>query len=88
MGQRRCPTRRVIPAQGECDAGYGVGTHEGAGLLTTYGGVSLMGPHSHGVRLGGRIAPGAWVDLSVEGVRTTQGGGVAHQVARYGHLGW
>ncbi len=38
--------------------------------------------------LGGRIALGAWVDLSVEGERTTQGGGAEHQVALYGHLGW
>ena len=64
-------------------------THEGAGLLTTYGGVSMMGPHRHGVRLGGRIELGAWVDLSVEGERTTQqGDGAEHQVALYGHLGW
>ena len=67
--------------------GYGMVTHERAGLLTTYGGLSLMGPHSHGVRLGGPIALGVWVDLSVEGERTTQGG-AEHQVALYGHLGW
>ena len=72
----------------EFDVGYGMVTHEGAGLLTTYGGVSLLGPDRHGVRLGGRIALGAWVDLSVEGERTTQGSGAEHQVALYGHLGW
>ena len=48
----------------------------------------MMGPDSHGVRLGGRLELGAWVDLSVEGERTTQGGGADHQVALYGHLGW
>ena len=57
-------------------------------MLTTYGGLSLMGPHSYGVRLGGRIELGEWVDLSVEGEHTTQGGGAEHQVALYGHLGW
>ena len=76
------------PAQVEFDMGYGMVTHEGAGLLTTYGGLSLLGPESHGVRLGGRLALGEWVDLSVEGERTTQGGGAEHQVALYGHLGW
>ena len=78
----------LSPAQVEFDVGYGMVTHEGLGLLTTYGGLSIMGPHRHGVRLGGRIALGAWVDLSVEGERTTQGGGAEHQVALYGHLGW
>ncbi len=78
----------LSPAQVEFDVGYGMVTHEGAGLLTTYGGLSMMGPESHGVRLGGRLALGEWIDLSVEGERTTQGGGAEHQVALYGHLGW
>ena len=39
-------------------------------------------------RLGGRIELGEWIDLSVEGGRTTQAGGAEHQVALYGHLGW
>ena len=76
------------PAQVEFDVGYGMVTHEGAGLLTTYGGLSMLGPESHGVRLGGRLALGTWIDLSLEGERTTQGGGAEHQVALYGHLGW
>ncbi len=76
------------PAQVEFDLGYGMVTHEGAGLLTTYGGLSMLGPESHGVRLGGRLALGEWVDLSVEGERTTQGGEADHQIALYGHLGW
>ena len=41
-----------------------------------------------GYRVGGRIELGEWIDLSVEGERTAQGGGAEHQVALYGHLGW
>ena len=78
----------LSPAQMEFDMGYGLVTHEGLGLLTTYGGVALAGPGRHGVRLGGRLALGTWVDLSVEGERTTQGGGAEHQVVLYGDLGW
>ena len=72
----------------ELDLDSGPGTHEDAGLLTTYGGVSMAGPDSNGVRLGGRIELGEWIDLSVEGERTTQGGSAEHQVALYGRLGW
>lgn len=53
-------------------------THEGAGLLTIYGGVSMAG----------RIELVQWVDLSMEGERTMQGDGAAHQIAFYSHLGW
>ena len=56
-------------------------------MLTTYGGLSTAGSQNRGVRLGGRIELGEWVDLSVEGERTTQDGG-AEQVALYGSLGW
>ena len=41
-----------------------------------------------GSRVGGRIEVGERIDLSVEGERTTQGGGAAHQVSLYGYLGW
>ena len=68
--------------------GYGLVTHESAGLLTTYGGLSMAGRGSHGVRLDGRIELGEWIDLCVEGERTTQAGGAEHQVALYDHLGW
>ena len=78
----------LSPAQVEFDIGYGLVTYEGAGFLTTYGGVSMAGPDSRGMRLGGRIELGEWIDLSVEGERTTQGGGAEHQVALYGDLGW
>ena len=81
-------TPGLSPEQVEFDVGYGLVTHEGAGLLTTYGGLSMSGPDSHGYRLGGRIELGEWVDLSVEGERTTQASGAEHQVALYGHLGW
>ena len=77
----------LSPAQVEFDVGYGLVTHEGAGLLTTYGGVSMAGPDSRGVRLGWRIELCEWIDLSVEGERTMQGDGAAHQVALYDHLG-
>ena len=70
-------TPSLSPAQVEFDVGYGLVTHEGLGLLKTSGGLSMMGPHSHGIRLGGRIELSEWVDLSVEGERTTQGGGVS-----------
>ncbi len=43
------------PDRFELDLGYGLGTHEGAGLLTTYGGFSIVGPGRRGYRLGGRI---------------------------------
>ena len=81
-------TPGLSPEQVEFDVGYGVVTHEGAGLLTTYGGLSMAGPDRHGYRVGGRIELGEWVDLSVEGERTSRGGGAEHQVALYGHLGW
>ena len=41
-------------------------------------GLSLAGPDVCGVRLGGRIEIGEWIDLRVEGERTTQAGGAAH----------
>ena len=81
-------TPGLSPEQVEFDVGYGVMMHERAGLLTTYGGVSTSGPDSHGYRVGGRIELGEWVDLSVEGERTTRGRGAEHQVAIYGHLRW
>ena len=67
----------LSPAQVKFDIGYGLVTHEGMGLLTTYGGLSLAGPQSHGYRLGGCIELGE-CDLSVEGERTTQGSGAEH----------
>ena len=57
-------------------------------MLTTYGGLSMAGAGTCGVRLGRRIELGEWIDLSMEDERTTQAGGAEHQVALYGHLGW
>ena len=80
---------RTLGSRGgiELDLDSGLVTQEGAGVLTSYGGVSIAGPQSHGYRLGGRIKLGAWINRSVEGDRTTQGGGAAHQVAFDGRLG-
>ena len=74
--------------QMEFDVGCRLVTHEGMGLLTTYGGLSLAGSQRHGVCVGGRTDMGGWMDLSVEGERATQGGGAEHQVVLYGHLDW
>lgn len=57
--------------QVKSDIGYGSVTHEGAGLLTIHGGVSMAG----------RTELVEWVDLSMEGERTMQGDGAAHQIA-------
>ena len=69
--------------QFELGVGYGLVTHERAGLLTTYGGMSVAGPQSHGVHMGGRTELGERVELSVEGARTTQSDGAEHLVALY-----
>ena len=65
----------------EFDGGYRLGVHKGVGLLTTYGDLPLAGPESQGIRVGGRLALGAWADLSVKGERTMQSGRAEHQVA-------
>ena len=62
----------LSPDAVDLDMGYGLVTHEGAGLLTTYGGVLPSGPQSYGYRLGGLVELGEWINLSVEGERTTQ----------------
>ncbi len=72
----------------ELDLGYGLATHEGAGLLTTYDGLSIAGPSRRGYRLGGRIAVGESVDLSLEGEREEHLGGAEHEVTVHGHLRW
>ena len=77
-GAESDPKPGPSPAQVEFDIGYGLATHEGAGLLTTYGSLSMAGPDSCGVWPGGQIELGEWIDLRVEGERTTQAGGAAH----------
>ena len=72
----------------EMEWGYGLATHEGAGLVTPYGGLSMTGPGRRGIRLGSRIELGEWIDLSFEGERTTQGGSAEHEVTLRGHVCW
>ena len=76
------------PERFELDLGYGLAAHEGAGLLTTYGRFSIAGPSRRCYRLGGRIAVGEFVDLSLEGEREEQPGGAEHEVTLHGHLRW
>ena len=52
--------------------GYGLVAHEGAGRC--------------GIRLGGRIGLGEWIDPSLEGERTTRGGSAEHEVALHGSV--
>ena len=66
--------------------GYGLVTHEGAGLVTPYGGLSMTGLGRRGVRLGGRIGLGEWIDLSLEGEYTAQGGSAEHEIALHGSV--
>ena len=78
----------VSPNRLEMEWGYGLVTHEGAGLVTPYGGLSMTGPGRRGIRLGSRIELGEWIDLSFEGERTTQGGSAEHEVTLRGHVCW
>ena len=52
--------------------GYGLVAHEGASR--------------RGVRLGGRIGLGEWIDLSLEGERTTRSGSAEHEIALHGSV--
>ena len=76
----------LTPDRFELDLGYGLGTREGAGLLTTYGGFSIAGSGSRGYRLGGRLEMGESMDLSLEGEREERIGGAEHEVSLHGHL--
>ena len=77
------------PARLELDLGYGWVTHEGAGLLTTYGGVGMAGPDARDYRLGVTSAVGDCVDLSMEGARATRfGGAAAHEIMLSGSVCW
>ncbi len=79
----------LSPAQLELDLGYGWVTHEGAGLLTTYGGVGMAGPDTRDYRLGVTSAVGDCVDLSMEGARGTRfGGATAHEILLSGSVCW
>ena len=78
----------VAPQRFELDLGYGLATHEGAGLLTTYGGVSAAGQGAAGYRLGSRIEIGEWIDVAVEGERAARAGAAEHSVMLLGRLLW
>ena len=79
----------LSPAHFALDLGYGWVTHEGAGLLTTYGGVGMAGPESRDYRLGGTLAVGACVDVSMEGARETRfSGATAHEIMLSGSVCW
>ncbi len=78
----------LAPQRFELDLGYGLATHEGAGLLTTYGGVSAAGQGTAGYRLGSRIEIGEWIDVAVEGERAARAGAAEHCVMLRGRLLW
>ena len=78
----------LTPDRFELDLGYRLTTHEGAGLLTTYGGFPIAGPGSRGYRQGVRLDMDEPVDLSLEGEREDRTGGAEHEVTLHGHLRW
>lgn len=77
------------PEQVDLKVGYGLTTHEGRGLLTSYGGISLAQAGSRGYRLGGRMILGEAVALSVETERQERFDGAAeHGAIVRGHVYW
>ena len=77
------------PEQVDLKVGYGLTTHEGRGLLTSYGGVSLAQAGPRGYRLGGRMMLGEAVALSVETERQERFDGAAeHGAIVRGHVYW
>lgn len=83
------PDRGLGPEQVDLEVGYGLTTHEGRGLLTSYGGVSLAQAGARGYRLGGRMMLGEAVALSVETERQERFHGAAeHGAIVRGHVYW
>lgn len=83
------PDLGLGPEQVDLEVGYGLTTHEGRGLLTSYGGVSLAQAGARGYRLGGRMMLGEAVALSVETERQERFDGAAEHGARVrGHVYW
>ena len=77
------------PEQVYLKVGYGLTTHEGRGLLTSYGGISLAQAGPRGYRLGGRMILGEAVALSVETERQERFDGAAeHGAIVRGHVYW
>ena len=83
------PDRGLGPEQVDLEVGYGLTTHEGRGLLTSYGGVSLAQAGARGYRLGGRMMLGEALALSVETERQERFDGTAeHGAIVRGHVYW
>ena len=77
------------PEQVDLKVGYGLTTHEGRGLLTSYGGISLAQAGPRGYRLGGRMILGEAVALSVETERQERfDGATEHGAIVRGHVYW
>ena len=83
------PDRGLGPEQVDLEVGYGLATHEGRGLLTSYGGVSLAQAGARGYRLGGRMMLGETVALSVETERYERiDAAAAYGAIVRGHVHW
>ena len=61
----------------EAELGYGLGALGGRGVLTPYGGLSLSDGGARRYRLGGRLALGPSLGLSLEAMRRESAGGRA-----------
>ena len=74
----------------EAELGYGLSALGGHGLLTPYGGFSLVGDEGQLYRLGGRLEIGSAVTLGLEGERRKDGsdGAVDHGVMLRGQVRW
>ena len=72
----------------EAELGYGLSALGGHGLLTPYGGVSLVGEGAQSYRLGSRLEIGSAVTLGLEGERRERGsdGAVDHGVMLRGQV--
>ena len=72
------------PGRLALEAGWGVETPDGAGLLTPYAGVSMSGVGAD-YRLGARLTADSGVSLGLEGRQSPAAG---TQAALYGRLDW
>ena len=77
------------PEQMDVEIGYGLATHEGKGLMTSYGGVSLTQAGTSGYWLGERVVLSEAIALSVETQRRERVDGAAeHGATLRGHVYW
>ena len=74
----------------EAELGYGLSALEGHGLLTPYGGLSLVGDGDQSYRLGARLAIGSAFTVGLEGERWQRGadGAVDYGVMLGGQVSW